>query len=304
MDHISIIIVHYNSDKDTLLCLESLQKIKAPSFKFSILVVDNGSLKNFKLPRALQAEQVEIIRSEANLGFTGGNNLGMSYAREKYQADYFLLLNNDTIVDENFLNELYKASKEVEKPGLLCPKIYFEKGREFQQNSYEKKDLGKVLWYAGGSIDWLNLSAFHRGVDELDRGQFDHQKVSEFATGCCVLIPRAVLETVGRLDKNYFLYFEDVDLSVRVKQAGFSLNFVPTSVIWHKNAGGSGGAGSPTSVYYQTRNRLFFAFKHGNLKVKKTALRLWFQKLIFGTKFEQKAAFDLVLGKMGKQALA
>ena len=164
--------------------------------------------------------------------------------------------------------------------------------------------MGKILWYAGGSIDWPNILAFHRGVDEVDRGQFDYQKQSDFATGCCVLIPRKVIETVGLLDKKYFLYLEDVDLNLRVKKAGLKILFEPKSIIWHKNAGSSGGAGAETSIYYQSRNRLYFAFKHGSLKIKLTALKLLANHLMSSNEHIRKAGFDFILGRMGKQAIA
>jgi len=303
MDHISIIVVHYNSEKDTLDCLKSLKNVKTPDFKITTVVIDNGSLKNFNLPGIYKQSNFELIRSESNLGFTGGNNLGITYAREKYDPDYFLLLNNDTRVDPDFLNQLYKRAQREEAACLICPKIYFEKGYEYYSMSYSARDKGKVFWYAGGSIDWPNLSAHHRGVDEIDRGHFDKQQSSDFCTGCCLLIPRQAIETVGLLDKNYFLYLEDVDYSLRAKAAGFTLCFEPKSVIWHKNAGSSGGAGEGTSVYYQSRNRLYFAFKYAPFKIKLTAFKMLLEKLLEGDKYERKASLDLIFARMGKQTI-
>lgn len=303
MDRIAIIIVHYNSEQDTLECLDSLKTLRTPDFKVNTVVIDNGSLKNLSLSKAYQKAGVELIRSEANLGFTGGNNLGITYAREKYDPDYFLLLNNDTKVDPDFLNQLYKRAAREESACLICPKIYFEKGYEYHAMSYSAREKGKVFWYAGGSIDWPNLSAHHRGVDEIDRGHFDEQKSSDFCTGCCLLIPRQAIEVVGLLDKNYFLYLEDVDYSLRAKAAGFNLCFEPQSIIWHKNAGSSGGAGNSTSVYYQTRNRLFFAFKYASLKIRLTAFKMLLQNLFSKNKYERQASFDLLFARMGKQPI-
>lgn len=303
MDHISIIIVHYNSDKDTKECLYSLENIKTNGYRVSVVVVDNGSKKQFVLPKSLRNKRLEVIRSEANLGFTGGNNLGIWYARKNYNSDYFLLLNNDTYVKPDFLNELYDSLQKNEKKGLICPKIYFAKGFEFHKRSYARKSLGKIFWYAGGSIDWLNLRAFHRGVDEIDRGHFDKQDKSEFATGCCMLIPREIVETVGLLDKRYFLYLEDVDYSFRVKRAGYPILFCPQSIIWHKNAGSTGGAGSAVAQYYQTRNRLYFIFKNAPWRSKLTALGLAFRKLTTGSALEKQAVTDLLLARMGKQPI-
>lgn len=303
MDTIALILVHYNTPKDTRECLESLLNISTKGFKYRVIVVDNGSQENLTLPKSLQREEIEVIRSESNLGFTGGNNLGITYAREKYEPDFFLLLNTDTTVDPDFLSELYKRAEQEEKKGLVSPKIYFSPDHEFFQKSYQKALHGKVLWYAGGSVDWTSLTAFHRGVDEVDRGQFESQRESEFATGCCVLIPRVVIETVGLLDKRYFLYFEDTDFSLRCLEAGIPLWFEPASKVWHKNAGSSGGAGSPTSEYYQTRNRFLLALEHAQFKIKLTALKSAFSLLISGNKYQRKAALDFFLQRYGKQPL-
>lgn len=303
MDTIALILVHYNTPKETRECLESLFKIQSKGFKHHIIIVDNGSQESLVLPKSLQRDGVEVIRSESNLGFTGGNNLGITFAREKYEPDFFLLLNTDTVVDPEFLNILYKRAEKEGKTGLVSPKIYFMPGYEFHQRSYRKTHLGKVLWYAGGSIDWPNLTSVHHGVDEIDRGQFDTETNSTFATGCCVLIPRVVIETVGLLDKRYFLYFEDTDYSLRCLEAGLSLWFEPEAKVWHKNAGSSGGAGSPTSQYYQTRNKLLISMIHASLKIKITALRVAFQSLFSNNTYERKAALDFFLQRYGKQPI-
>ena len=182
MIHISIIIVNYNSQKDTLECLDSLSNIKSFGFKYSILIVDNASKEPLVLPKRFQLPNIEVIRSESNLGFTGGNNMGIHYCIEKYNSDFVLLLNNDTTVDPSFLKELVGHAEKYPKAGLISSKIYFTKGREYHLESYKKEELGKVFWYAGGSIDWDHLVAFHRGVDEVDRGHFDNQTKCDFAT--------------------------------------------------------------------------------------------------------------------------
>lgn len=303
MDQVTIVIVNYEGQADTRECLMSLMDIKHSQFEVTILVVDNGSVQNFKLPKSLQKKNIEVVRSQANLGFTGGNNLGMWYARENYNPDYILLLNNDTTVDPSFLEAMVQFSKDHLDVGMIGSKIYFSKGREFHAASYSLAEKGKVIWFAGGSIDWPNLVAFHRGVDEVDRGQFDHIFETDFITGCSLLIPRTVFEKIGYLEKNYFLYLEDVDYCLRAQQAGFKLAICSESIVWHKNAGSSGGSGSETQVYYQTRNRLYFAARYASLHYKFTALRIAVQQLLFGTRVERKAVLDLLLGNMGKQPI-
>lgn len=303
MDHLSIIIVNYNTAKDTRQCLQSVLETKKNGFKYNIIIIDNGSRDLLKIPKNILIKEVELLRSESNLGFTGGYNLGISHAIKKHQSDYFLLLNSDTRVDSRFLNELYQPLASDPEAGLANPKIYFEKGSEFYPKSYHRSQKGKVLWFAGGSIDWNHLAAFHRGVDEVDRGQFDNQHSSDFATGCCLLIKREVIETVGILDKRFFLYSEDVDFSLRAKKAGFKILFCPQSLIWHKNAASSEGAGSRIHQYYQTRNRLLLSLKHGSIKVKLLVLRLAFHMLREGSPSERQAVFHLMMGRFGKQQI-
>jgi GT2 family glycosyltransferase len=301
MDHIVVILVHFNNETDTNACLASLLKIKPSShFTVSVLVVDNGSLQPYTFKTRSKQINFQMVRNEKNIGFTGGNNLGIWYARERLNPTHIVLLNNDTIVAPDFLEHLHRSLSENPHLGAVSPKIYFTSGREYHSASYRTADRGNVLWYAGGSIDSNNLAAFHRGVDEVDYGHFDKPALTEFCTGCCVMMPIGVIEKVGTLDKRYFLYMEDVDLSQRVARAGYSLGFVPASKVWHTNAGSSGGAGSAIHEYYQNRNRLFFFWLYGQWRTRLTACRLAWQ-LVRGNSYQRRAVFDLVLGRMGKQ---
>lgn len=301
METVSIILVDYNSQSDTRECLESVLKIKNKTFKYRVIIIDNASKKPFTLTKKLKSKNVEVVRSQANLGFTGGNNMAINYTRKKHEPDYVLLLNNDTVVDPNFVEEMLATLRDDVSIGLVGSKIYFYKGREYHADSYGRNEKGNVLWYAGGSIDWFNLAAFHKGVDELDRGQFDKVSSTDFVTGCSMLIPVSVINRVGLLSEDYFLYLEDVDYSMRVRQKGYKLKYSPKSIVWHKNAGSSGGAGSVLHQYYQARNRLFFGYKYGDLKVKLVVFRLIWQYLLQGNTIERKAVLDLLLSNMGKQ---
>lgn len=301
MDHISVVIVHYNTDQDTRECLDSLAQIDTDDFTYNVILVDNGSKEPLELPQAVLQKRVEVVRSESNLGFTGGNNLGIKYALDNYNPDFLLLLNSDTYVKPNFLQELHLHARHFPQDGIINPKIYFAKGREFHLESYLPEDLGHVIWYGGGSIDWPNLLAFHRNVDEMDRGQLETVRESEFATGCCALIRREVIEKIGLLDEQFFLYLEDVDLSVRARQAGYRLGFCPAAEVWHKNAGSSGGSGSPLQQYYMTRNRLLFGLKHGTNRVRLTTIMYAVRLLQSQSKAERLAVWDLLQGKVGKR---
>jgi len=304
MEHLTTIIVNYNTPKETEAAIRSAVAAQADGFHHQIIVVDNGSKEPFKLPKDLRRAPVELIRSEANLGFTGGNNLGMSHAVKHYQTDYFYLLNSDAEVAKKGLQALYNAIKDDPQAGMAGSKIYFTKGFEFHRKNYTKAEKGKVLWYAGGSLDWPNLTAFHRGVDEVDYGQFDHQTTSDFVTGCSLLIKRVVTEHIGILDKRFFLYSEDADWSLRVKKAGYKIVFVPESIVYHLNSGSiAGGSGSKLQQYYQTRNRLLLAAKHGGWRTRLTALRFAVQTLAAGNNAERKGVLDFFLLRFGKQAI-
>ncbi len=302
MDHISIILVNYESAKLTKMCLKSLQQLQTKDFAYSVIVVDNASQEALTLPASLKADNVSVIRSESNLGFTGGNNLGITYAAEQHDPDYICLLNNDTTVDPNFLTELHQSLEAKETGGLVSPKIYFAPGYEYHNQAYDKSDRGRVIWYGGGSIDWPNLIAFHQGVDEIDRGHLDLTRSVDFCTGCCILISREVLETTGLLDDKFFLYYEDADLSIRARKKGFNVLYCPQAKIWHHNGGSSGGAGSSLHIYYQTRNRVFLSLRHGSWRVKLTTLRYVLRTLFKGDQTEKQAVFQAIIGNMGKQA--
>jgi GT2 family glycosyltransferase len=267
---IAAILVNFNSHGDLLEAVETLEESQVPpGFERKVIVVENGSNNQEEEWKALQQlgkyPDVEFIKNATNTGFTGGNNLGIRRSLE-WGANYVLLLNADTKVSENFLVKLLGAEVDF---GLASPKIYFYPGYEFHKDRYQRKDLGKVIWYAGGTIDWGNVVGSGRHVDEVDKGQLESEiEETDFATGCCMLIKREVIEKIGLLDQKLFFSWEDTDYSIRAKQAGFRIIYVPEAVIWHKNAGTSGGAGSLLQDYYQTRNRVIIAFRYASWKVK------------------------------------
>jgi len=301
MTHVSVVIVHYNSPVYTRQCLVSLSKSVKIDYSFNVVVVDNGSKDPFKIPKEYQSFAT-VLRSESNLGFTGGNNIGIQYAIESFDSEFVFLLNNDTEIDEKCLRLLTKRMLSDPKIGAICPKIYFGKGQEFHKQDYDRVDLGNIIWYAGGSIDWQHLAAFHRGVDEVDRTQFDKLDSSDFATGCAVLLSREVLEKIGGFDEKYFLYFEDVDLSLKIAAAGYQIAFEPKAKVWHLNAGSSGGSGSKVHDYYQTRNRLLLAFSHGGVREWLTAIRIGLQVLSENNPTKRTAVLHAFTGNYGKKA--
>lgn len=300
MKHVVISLLNFNGLKNTLACLESLKNIKIDNFKLTIVTVDNASKEEFDLKSSSIGNiPLVVIKNNENLGFSGGHNIAIKYALED-EADYALILNNDTYVDKNFLEELLRVAQSDEKIGILVPKIYFAPGFEFHKNKYAKDEQGRVLWYAGGEMDWKNVIGRHRGVDSIDRGQFDKTEETELATGCCMMIRREVFDKVGLLDDKYFLYYEDSDMGVRAKKEGFKIVYVPKSIIFHKNAGSVGGSGSILQDYYITRNRLLFGFRYAPFRSKLALFRESLFLLFKGRKWQKKGVLDFYLGRLGK----
>jgi GT2 family glycosyltransferase len=299
MKKIGVVTINYNSDNETHTLLESLKKVHDPEFALDIIVVDNGSTVPFVLTSQEKDDHIHLIRSDDNRGFSGGNNIGIKKALER-GADYVLIINNDTIVDPQLVDNLLEVLERDEKIGVVVPKIYFAKGHEFHKDKYAKDELGKVLWYAGGSTDWDNVTSVHRGVDEVDHGQYDTEDEIDFATGCCMLFKRECFEKVGYFDDNYFLYYEDADLSERVKNAGYDIFYAPNAVLFHVNAASSGGAGNALQDYFLTRNRMIFGLKYAPLRTKLALIKESLRLLLHGRKNQKKGIKDFYLRKFGK----
>ncbi len=296
MKKVSLIIVNWNGRKMTLDCLKSLEKVRRDGFSLEIIVVDNGSTDGSV--KKINELEIKLIKNRENLGFAEGNNVGIRYALEN-GADYVCLLNNDTRVNPDFLTELVKTAQSNEKIGIIGGKIYFEKGYEFHKERYKEDEQGKVIWYAGGLIDWNNIYTAHRGVDEVDRGQYETETETEYVNGCLMLVKREVFEKIGLFDKRYFLYFEDADLSLRAKKAGFGLLYCPTAKIWHLNSGSS-ASGSGLHDYFITRNRMLFGMKFASLRSKLALIKESFELIKNGRRWQKKGIKDFYLGKFGK----
>lgn len=296
MKKVFISIINFNGRKNTLDCLDSIKKVDKNNFDLKVVVIDNGSSEKFDLPKAYS--DVVLIKSSENLGFAGGHNKVIKYALEK-GADYILILNNDTVIDKKLVNELFKTIT-TRNAGVVAPKIYFYPGFEFHKDRYKKQEQGHVFWFTGGEMDWRNVIGHHRGVDEVDKGQYDKTSEINFASGACMLIKREVLEKIGLFDERYFLYYEDNDLSQRAKSSKFKIIYNPKAVLWHKNAGSVGGSGSQLQDYYITRNRMLFGMKFAPVRSKISLIRESLKLLMSGRPWQKRGIVDFYTGNLGK----
>jgi GT2 family glycosyltransferase len=255
---VAVIVLNWNGLVDTLECLESLACLDYPDYE--VVMVDNCSMDGSAEVIREQFPKVILIENEENMGFTGGNNVGLRYAMA-HGADYVLLLNNDTVVDPAFLRVMVDAAGIEPAIGIAGPTIYY----------HERPD---IIWSAGGAIDWQRGSTRMVGLNERDEGQFGTEpRTVDFVTGCAMLVRRSVLEQAGLLDERFFAYYEETEWCVRTARAEFQIVHVPLAHIWHKISPAA-QADSPLVHYYMTRNRLLF------LKSTGAGLRAWLHTLI------------------------
>jgi GT2 family glycosyltransferase len=236
---VSIITINYKQSAVTNDLLKSLNHVKAPSFE--VIVVDNASGNDDHKKIDTSYSFVKLVVSEKNLGFAGGNNLGYKHA----SGEYILLLNNDTEVEPDFMLPMIELFKSNPRIGAMSPKI-----RYFYQPD--------TIQYAGFSpINILTLRMHAWGFKEIDNGQHDKIRQTDFAHGCAMMAPRRVIEHVGVMCDEYFLYYEEHDWSTRIRKAGYIIMYQPQSLVLHKESI-SVQKDSPLKTYYINRNRIFF----------------------------------------------
>jgi GT2 family glycosyltransferase len=293
-----VIILSWNRKDDTVETIKSLSESVVANFDLEILVVDNASSDGTVEKVKGLFPKVKTIVNRENLGFAEGNNVGIRHGlRDGF--DYIALLNDDTIVDKNLIKKILEEHQKNEKAGAISPKIYFAKGFEFHKNKYKESEKGKAIWYAGGVMDWKNIYGSNRGVDEVDKGQFDETTETDFATGCFVMYKRKALEEVGLYDKRFYLYMEDADHAQRMKAAGWKILYSGRGCLWHK-VSQSSGIGSELNDYYLTRNRMLFGLKYASLRTKFALIRESLRLLVNGRKWQKIGIRDYYLGKFGK----
>ncbi|MDM8520993.1 glycosyltransferase family 2 protein [Anaerolineales bacterium HSG6] len=236
-----IIILTWNRREDTVACLESLSQVDYP--KFQIILVDNASQDDTVAVIQAQFPQVKVILNLKNLGFAGGNNVGIQYALQ-HGAEYVLLLNNDTEVDIDLLTHLVEACHLEQSIKIAIPKIYYHSNPQ-------------RIWSAGAQWRYFPPRVTLIGLDQPDSDIYNQPCLVEYATGCAMLIHRTVFDTVGLLDDRFFMYHEDYEFCHRVQQGKIQIAYVPLAIVWHKIAQ-STGENSPTRWYYLGQSTMLF----------------------------------------------
>lgn len=233
MYKIDIIIVNYNNFHDTIECLKSLENNEYKDYR--VIIVDNASQNESveKLEQYIYGkDNMTVIALEENIGFAGGNNVAIGKSIED-KIDAVLLLNNDTEVEPDFLVKLVEGWNANT---LRAPLIY---------NFYNKKEV----WYAAGKFNKKKCIA--------ENGNYKEYSKVSFISGCCALIPINVIKNIGLLKEEYFMYCEDAEYSLRCEKYGIEMEYIPDSIIYHKDGGSSGGDRSKLSIYYNNRNRFY-----------------------------------------------
>ncbi len=194
-------------------------------------------------------KELFLIKNNDNHGFAGGNNVGIKFAQKVVKSDYILLLNNDTVVEKEFLGPMIDIAEKNKDVGFVGPKTYF-------YHDYPEKIIQIT---GGGEIDLKKGKTFQRGYQEEEKGQYNDSVNLGYIGGSCVLVKNEVLEKIGLLDERFFMYWEDTDWSYRGNKAGYRSIYQPKSIIWHKH----GASSKPCfELYYLSRNRVFFMKKN------------------------------------------
>lgn len=234
----------------------------------SVKIDTNNLLNSYKL------ENLILIKNDENYGFTGGNNIALNYAHNNLKPDYYLLLNNDTTVEPEFLKNMIDSVYSYANVGFAGPKIYY----------YNSKEVSNLLSFAGGTINLNTSEPSPIGTDETDNGQYNKDRIVDYIEGSCMLVSYEVCEAVGFFNQDYFTYWEEIDWCIRGKKAGFKTIYTHKAKIWHKCYGSDTGA---LSIYYMIRNRFIF------MRLNETILQRFTSILYYFCYFFWKILFSL-----------
>lgn len=271
----SIVTVNYNGYKDTCELIDSIPFNE----EMEVIVVDNGSQEDEASIIQKRYPNIKVIRSDKNLGFAGGNNLGIKEAKGKY----LYLINNDTIFKLFNPHILIKKLETSPKIGMVCPKIRF---------AWDNNPIQFAGYTPFSKITIRNKAI---GFGEEDKGQYDSSHQTPYAHGAAMMVKREVIDKVGLMPECYFLYYEELDWSMMISRAGYEIWYEPDCTIYHKESQ-STGQNSPLRTYYITRNRLLLVKR--NFKGLKKYLAYAYLQMIVATrdilKYLFKGQIDLL----------
>jgi len=259
---VGIVVLNWNGREDTLECLASVFAIEYPNFE--VIVVDNGSVDGSVPAIKKEFPQAVVLETGRNLGYAGGNNVGIEAALQR-GAEFVFILNNDAVVDPAVLKAFMEAAGAYPDGGAFAAKIYY-------------KSAPRLLWYAGGLWQEESGTFAHIGMHATDTCScFEGLTETDYACGCAMLLRASAIRNVGIFDPMFFLTFEEPDWCFRAKKKGYRSIFVPGAKVWHKVSVSFGGENSPLFIYFYTRNRLLWAERHlglnGRLKVWRSTVR-------------------------------
>jgi GT2 family glycosyltransferase len=234
------VVLSWNGREDTLRCLDSLTRVRYPAL--GIVCVDNGSTDGSQRAVRERFPRVVLIEAGANLGYSGGNNLGLRHALE-HGARWVALVNNDATVAPDVIDGFERAARDRPLAGILAGKVYFA-------------EQPQMIWFAGQRVsELLGYSGRPRGYGRADGPRYSRIQPTGRAVGALMAISREAIEAVGLLDEDLFVYVEDVDWALRIRRAGFEVVLAPHARAWHRVSSSTGGeAASTHTVYYGVRN--------------------------------------------------
>lgn len=251
---VGVVLVNWNCADYTIKCIASLLSgAKVPDI---IVVVDNASSDDSVVKIRGTFGMVHVIENKENYGFTGANNIGISYL-SKRNVEYIWILNNDTTVSHNCLQVLQDALEKNHDVAASTCKIYWQDT--------------KTIWFAGSTFNKITYVVKHRGEGEIDHGQYDHAEQIDFMDGCCILLRSSVLKEIGTFDEHFFAYHEDIDLSFRITGNGGRILYVTDATVNHyagasfrkNNVGRYGGTSTPLQHFLSIRNKLYIVRRYG-----------------------------------------
>jgi GT2 family glycosyltransferase len=244
---LAVIVLTWNQRDLTLDCLESIFALNYPLQQLEVIVVDNGSSDGTARAIRERYPAVTVVENGENLGFAEGNNVGIQHALQG-NAEYVMLLNNDTVVDPDMLACLLAAMEAHSGVGIVGPKMLY----------YHQPG---VIWCAGNQINWHTGTTIRLHAEQTDNGLDDSPQEVDFITACGACFRRQVIEEIGLLDSRFFIYYEETDWCHRAREAGWRVLYVPSARLWHKVSAAM-GTKTPATEYYMSRNVLLFLAKH------------------------------------------